>query len=105
MAAGVRPNADTLVFDCNGQPWVPASFGMLYARLRDEAGLPKVRLHDLRHSYATLVLQSGLDLKTVSTAVGHSSVSITADTYAHVTPVMLRAGVNLLDTLLEKHNS
>lgn len=103
MAAGERPTPDTLVFDCDGQPWVPTSFGMHFARLRDQAGLPKVRLHDLRHSYATLLLAAGNDLKTVSTALGHSSVSITADTYTHVSPVMLRSSVDLLDALLEKH--
>jgi site-specific recombinase XerD len=61
MAAGVRPNADTLVFECEGQPWVPTSFGMYFARLRDAADLPKVRLHDLRHTYATLMIAAGVD--------------------------------------------
>jgi integrase len=103
MFAGVRPDGDTLVFDDDGKPWVPTSFGMLYARLRDEAKLPKVRLHDLRHSYASLLLESGADLKTVSTALGHSSVAITADTYAHVSPVMLKSAADRLNALIEKH--
>ncbi len=63
--------------------------------------LPKVRLHDLRHSYASLLLQSGADLKVVSTALGHSSVAITADIYAHVSPVMLQSAANRLDALIE----
>jgi integrase len=84
MAAGVRPNGDTLVFERDGQPWVPTSFGMVFARLRDAAHLPKVRLHDLRHAYATLMTAAGVDLKTVSTALGHSKVGITAGTYADV---------------------
>lgn len=103
MVAGARPDGDTLVFEHDGLPWVPTSFGMLYARLRDEAKLPKVRLHDLRHSYASLLLQSGSDLKTVSTALGHSSVAITADTYAHVSPVMLQSAADRLNDLVEKH--
>lgn len=74
---------------------------MLFARLRDAADLPKVRLHDLRHSYASLLLQSGADLKVVSTALGHSSVAITADIYAHVAPVMLQSAANRLDALIE----
>ncbi|MGA7094797.1 MAG: tyrosine-type recombinase/integrase, partial [Candidatus Cybelea sp.] len=94
---------DTLMFDDgDGTPWVPSSFGMLYARLRDEAGLPKIRFQDLRHSYASLLLQSGTDLKTVSTAVGHSSVSITADTYSHISPVMLRSAADRLNDLIER---
>lgn len=103
MNAGVRPDADTLVFECDGQPWVPTSFGMLFARLRDAADLPKVRLHDLRHTYATLMIAAGVDLKTVSTALGHSKVGITADTHAHVSSVMLRESVDRYDELLERH--
>jgi integrase len=103
LAAGVRPNGDTLVFDDgDGKPWVPSSFGMLYARLRDEATLPKIRFHDLRHTYASLLLQSGSDLKTVSTALGHSSVAITADTYSHISPVMLRSAAARLNDLIEQ---
>jgi len=103
MAVGVRPDANTIVFDRDGQPWNPGPFGMRFTAIRDAAGLPKVRLHDLRHSYATLLLQSGSDLKTVSAALGHSSVAITADTYAHVSPVMLRSAADRLDDLLEGH--
>ncbi|MFY9884260.1 MAG: site-specific integrase [Candidatus Cybelea sp.] len=103
LGAGVRPDGDTLMFDDgDGTPWVPSSFGMLYARLRDEAGLPKIRFQDLRHSYASLLLQSGTDLKTVSTALGHSSVSITADTYSHISPVMLRSAADRLNDLIER---
>jgi integrase len=75
---------------------------MLYARLRDEARLPKIRFHDLRHTYASLLLQSGSDLKTVSTALGHSSVAITADTYSHISPVMLRSAAARLNDLIEQ---
>jgi integrase len=102
MAAGVRPDGDTLVFDNDGQPWVPTSFGMLYARLRDEAALTNIGLHGLRHTFASLLLLSGADLKTVSTALGHSSVAITADLYAHISPVMLRSAADRLNDLIEK---
>ena len=52
------------------------------------APVPRVRLHDLRHSYAMLMLESGVDLKTVSHALGHSTIRITADTSARVTPAI-----------------
>jgi integrase len=103
MVAGVRPDGDTIVFDRDGLLWDPGPFGMLFTAIRDAASLPKVRLHDLRHSYASLLLQSGADLKTVSTALGHSSVAITADTYAHVSPVMLQSAANRLNDLIERH--
>ena len=47
--------------------------------------LPKVRFHDLRHTFATLALQNGVDVKTVSSMLGHYSAGFTLDTYAHVT--------------------
>jgi site-specific recombinase XerD len=61
MSARARPDGDTLVFDDSGRPWVPTSFGTLYVRMRDDAGMRRVRLHDLRHSYASLLLESGAD--------------------------------------------
>lgn len=101
LSAGAgRPNADTLVFENDGQPWIPTTFGMLFARLRDAAKLPRVRLHDLRHTYGLLLLQSGADLKTVSTALGPSSVAITADTYMHVAPAMLQSAADSLGALI-----
>lgn len=51
----------------------------------EAAGPPKVRFHDLRHTFATLALQNGVDIKTVSGMLGHFSAGFTLDTYAHVT--------------------
>jgi integrase len=62
-----------------------------FARLIVEADLPPVRLHDLRHGAATLALASGADLKVVQEMLGHSSITITADTYASVLPESARA--------------
>ena len=60
---------------------------MLYTlhRVLDRAGLPEIRFHDLRHKFATLALQNGVDVKTVSGMLGHFSAGFTLDTYAHVT--------------------
>lgn len=52
------------------------------------AGLPPIRLHDLRHGAATLSLAAGNDLKTVRTMLGHSSIVLTADTYTSVLPTL-----------------
>lgn len=54
----------------------------------EKAGLSGTRLHDLRHLHATIALENGADLKTVSANLGHSNISITGDTYAHVTEKM-----------------
>ncbi len=103
LAAGVRPDGDTFVFDNDGRAWNPGAFGMLFTAIRDASELPKVRLHDLRHTYATLLIEAGVDLKTVSAALGHSSVAITADLYGHVRPAMLQSAADKLDALLERH--
>ena len=53
-----------------------------------KAMLPTVRLHDLRHTHATLALQAGVHPKVVSERLGHANVSITLDTYSHAIPAM-----------------
>jgi integrase len=52
------------------------------------SGLPRIRLHDLRHTHATLALQAGIHPKVVSERLGHATVSITLDTYSHAIPAM-----------------
>jgi integrase len=61
------------------------------------AGLPDIRFHDLRHTAATLMLQRGANIKTVSEMLGHSSVRITLDIYAHVLPGMQEEALKTLD--------
>ncbi|MBP6670954.1 MAG: tyrosine-type recombinase/integrase [Gemmatimonadales bacterium] len=67
--------------------------------LRD-TGLDRLRLHDLRHSSATLGLDAGEDLKTVSERLGHSTIKLTADTYAHVQESMKRRSADAREALL-----
>ena len=80
-----RPTPETLLFERAGEPWIPNTFGTLFWKILHDAKLPHVRLHNLRHSFASMALEAGVDLKTVSTALGHSTISTTADLYAHVT--------------------
>ncbi len=54
--------------------------------LLKRAGLPQIRVHDLRHTCATLLLTKGVHPKIVSEMLGHSSIAITLDTYSHVVP-------------------
>jgi len=72
------------VFTClNGDPMAPDRLSRTFRRLSGEAGLPPVRLHDLRHGAATLALAAGADLKVVQDMLGHSSIVLTADTYTN----------------------
>lgn len=67
--------------------------------LLKRADLPRIRFHDLRHTYATIALGRGVPLKVVSDTLGHSSIAITADTYMHVTPSMSRAAADAMDAV------
>jgi integrase len=60
-----------------------------------------VRFHDLRHGAATVLLAAKVDLKVVSELLGHSSIAITADIYAHVLPEMQQEIVNKMDDLFK----
>ncbi|MGB6519170.1 MAG: tyrosine-type recombinase/integrase, partial [Candidatus Cybelea sp.] len=62
--------------------------------------LPKVRLHDLRHSHATLALSAGTDLKTISAALGHSTISVTANIYVHAIEAMQRSHADRIEAVL-----
>ena len=98
MADGLgRPTAETLVFERGGEPWVPNTFGTAFMRALRDARLPHLRLHDLRHSFASMAIEAGVDLKTISTALGHSAISTTADIYAHVTDSLMRDAAARID--------
>lgn len=65
-------------------------------------GVPDLRFHDLRHSYAVLSLQSGCDIKTVQENLGHHAAAFTLDTYAHVTEQMRREGAEKINRFMDK---
>ena len=60
----------------------------------------RVRFHDLRHTFATLALQNGVDVKTVSGMLGHFSAGFTLDTYAHVTTASQRQAAKTMGSVL-----
>ncbi len=64
------------------------------------AGLPSIRCHDLRHTAATLMLAAGVPLATISRTLGHSTLAITADIYAAVTPDLRREAADAMDRAL-----
>ena len=68
-----------------GGPMSPDSVLHTLHRVLKRARLPRIRFHDLRHTFATMALQNGVDVKTVSSMLGHYSAGITLDTYAHIT--------------------
>jgi integrase len=84
----------------DGSVWSPNGFTMAYRKLVKKAGLAALRFHDLRHSHATQLLRQGIHPKVVSERLGHSSISITLDTYSHVLPGIQEEAANKLDAAL-----
>jgi len=92
VAVGRDYHDSGYVFTClNGDPMAPDRLSRTFRRLSGEAGLPPVRLHDLPHGAATLALAAGADLKVVEDMLGHSSIVLTADTYAIYYPCSPRS--------------
>ena len=78
----------------SGGPISPDSVLMMLHRVLKRAGLEQVRFHDLRHTFATLALQNGVDVKTLSGLLGHYSAGFTLDTYGHITNAMKKDAAN-----------
>jgi site-specific recombinase XerD len=74
----------------DGQPLSPERLSCLIRVYSEQAGLPPVRFHDLRHGAASLALAAGADLKVVQDMLGHASIVLTADTYTSVLPETAR---------------
>ena len=68
-----------------------------FQRLMTDAGLPRYRLHDLRHGVATMLVAQGVHMKVVQQQLGHRSYQLTADTYSHVVPQHQQQAVRVLD--------
>ncbi len=79
---------DLVVAKENGEPIHPHTFSQAFERLIEKAGLRTIRLHDLRHTHATLALKAGVPVKVISERLGHESPAFTLKQYAHVIPGM-----------------
>ena len=82
-------------------PIIPSAVSRRLHTLLEHAGCEQVRFHDLRHTFATHALASGVDAKTLSGILGHTNASFTLDTYTHVTPDMQRAASDVVGGFLK----
>ena len=85
-----------------GKPLDPATLTRNFEKLARRAGKRHVRLHDLRHFHASLLLKAGVHLKVVQERLGHSSIAITADTYSHVAPSLQREAADVFARDMQK---
>jgi integrase len=95
LAAGTPWVDSGLVFSTRlGKPLEPRNVNRSWYAARARAGLGAVRLHDLRHSYASFLLAAGASLRTVMKTLGHSQIGLTMNAYTHVLPEIERAAVD-----------
>jgi integrase len=102
LAVGPTWQDHGLVFtNALGRPIDPCALAHRgFPRLLARAGLPKIRFHDLRHTYATLALLNGEKPKVVQETLGHASITLTMDTYSHLLPDMQEDAAARMERLL-----
>ncbi len=92
---------DPVFASANGRPVHPHLLSQAFDRLIARADVPRIRLHDLRHTHATLMLKAGVPIKVVSERLGHSTPAFPMTTYQHVLPGMQRDAAALFGRLLD----
>ncbi|MFC1987643.1 site-specific integrase [Chloroflexota bacterium] len=97
---GIPLTDDTLVFSTLGKPLRPNTITHAWTNLAVRTGIKRIRLHDARHTHASLMLKQGIHPKVVQERLGHSSIAITLDTYSHVAPGLQQAAADRFDEVL-----
>jgi integrase len=96
---GTGPN-DPIFTNTGGEPLHSESISQLFARIVAKSGLPRIRLHDLRHTHASLLVANGAPIKVVSERLGHAHPGFTMATYQHVLPGMSAKAATDFATLI-----
>ncbi|MGI8483343.1 MAG: site-specific integrase [Thermomicrobiales bacterium] len=105
LAAPEWQDNDLIVCTSKGTPINPGNVARSYDLLILKSGLRRIRVHDLRHTHATLLLLEGTSAKVVSERLGHASISITLDLYSHVLPDMQDDAVDAIERALGRTQS
>jgi len=87
----------------DGLPIHPDRFTQMFDKLVKESGLPRIRLHDLRHTHATIALEAGIHPKVVSDRIGHATTAFTMDIYSHSVPAMEAEAAETIASLVRGH--
>jgi integrase len=100
--AGSRWKEADYVFTTGiGTPMEPRNLERAYRQILALAGLHHIRIHDLRHTAATLLLTQGVHPRVVMELLGHSQIAITMNTYSHVVPALMKEAANQMDAALK----
>ena len=101
QATGTTLKEEDFVFSqIDGKPPLPNTVTHNWIKLVRRIGLKGIRLHDARHSHASLMLKQGIHPKIVQERLGHASIQVTLDTYSHVVSGLQEAAANGFDELL-----
>ncbi len=93
---------DLLFGSLYGKPILPDTLSHAWLKLVKRTAVKRIRLHDARHTHASLLLKQGIHPKIVQERLGHASIQITLDTYSHVAPGLQAAAANSFDKVLTK---
>jgi integrase len=85
--------------------WAVAAVGSFLARQPLPVAIEPIGLHEARHTYASLMIAAGVNIKAISTYMGHASIQITLDLYGHLLPGNEDEAASLLDAFLERANT
>jgi integrase len=86
----------------DGEPIHPHSISQTFERIANRAGVPRIRLHDIRHTHGTLLIKAGVPVKVVSERLGHGNPAFTIDTYQHVLPGMQGEAARTFEQLIKE---
>ncbi|MFC1986393.1 tyrosine-type recombinase/integrase [Chloroflexota bacterium] len=103
---GVSLDSDDFVFiRPDGSPINPNAVTLAFRRITNKAGLKDLRIHDLRHTHASLMLTAGVHPKVVSERLGHANIGITLDIYSHVLPGLQEAAAEKFDIIFDEEEN
>ena len=87
--------------DLDGAPMLPDTFTHVWIKTARRAVFPSIRLHDARHTHATLLLKQGVHPKIVQERLGHATIATSLDTYSHVVPGLQEASALRFDDVAQ----
>ena len=100
------PGPDELLFSHDGEkPFDPSNVRRQFVKARDLAGLKQATIHSLRHTFASALIASGASIKAVQVCLGHKSIVVTLDWYAHLLPIDLGSCITQIDDLYRSNGN
>ncbi|MFC2066509.1 tyrosine-type recombinase/integrase [Chloroflexota bacterium] len=102
MSGNPLTDNDLVFSNLEGKPLRPNTITRAWTTLTAKCGLKAIRLHDARHTHASLMLKQGIHPKVVQERLGHSSIQMTIDTYSHVSPGIQESAANRFDEILNR---